>query len=215
MPFEMFLKLAGIEGESSDAKHKGEIDVLAWSWGLSHEAGSPAGGGAGAGRVKIEHISIQKLVDLASPLLALFGAQGKHITDGTLTTRKAGKGGDDFLLFKMTDVIVTSVQVAVDTNQLAESITLSFGKFEFDYRPTKPDGSLGTGAPSSGTLTESSRSSACVGARDHASIAREDGREPPFDGYARGWARHDVRGLDPIRAFHAVWLDGRDGLRPT
>ena len=151
MPFEMFLKLAGIEGESSDAKHKGEIDVLAWSWGLSEEAGrgdpqagSPAGGGAS--RVKIESISIQKLVDLASPLLALFGAQGKHITDGTLTTRKAGKGGDDFLLFKMTDVIVTSVQVAVDTNQPAESITLSFGKFEFDYRPTKPDGSLGTGS---------------------------------------------------------------------
>ena len=146
MPFEMFLKLAGIEGESSDAKHKGEIDVLAWSWGLSHEAGSPAGGGAGAGRVKIEHISIQKLVDLASPLLALFGAQGKHITDGTLTTRKAGKGGDDFLLFKMTDVIVTSVHVAVskDTGQPAESITLSFGKFELNYRPTNPDGSLGT-----------------------------------------------------------------------
>ena len=156
MPVEMFLKLAGIEGESSDAKHKGEIDVFAWSWGLSEEAGrgnpqagSPAGGGAG--RVKIESISIQKLVDLASPLLLLFSAQGKHITDGTLTTRKAGKGGGDFLLFKMTDVIVTSVHVAVskDTGQPAESITLNFGKFEFNYRPTNPDGSLGT-AKSSG-----------------------------------------------------------------
>jgi type VI secretion system secreted protein Hcp len=151
MPVEMFLKLAGIEGESSDAKHKGEIDVFAWSWGLSEEAGrgnpqagSPAGGGAG--RVKIESISIQKLVDLASPLLLLFSAQGKHITDGTLTTRKAGKGGGDFLLFKMTDVIVTSVHGAVskDTGQPAESITLSFGKSEFNYRPTSPDGSLGT-----------------------------------------------------------------------
>jgi len=156
MPIEMFLKLAGIEGESSDAKHKGEIDVLAWSWGLSEEAGrgnpqagSPAGGGAG--RVKIESISIQKLVDVASPLLLLFSAQGKHITDGTLTTRKAGKGGGDFLLFKMTDVIVTSVHLAVskDTDQPAESITLNFGKFEFNYRPTNPDGSLGT-AKSSG-----------------------------------------------------------------
>ena len=151
MPVEMFLKLAGIEGESSDAKHKGEIDVLAWSWGLSEEAGrdnpqagSPAGGGAG--RVKIESISIQKLIDVASPLLLLFSAQGKHITDGTLTTRKAGKGGGDFLLFKMTDVIVTSVHGAVskDTGQPAESITLSFGKFELNYRPTNPDGSLGT-----------------------------------------------------------------------
>ena len=151
MPVEMFLKLAGIEGESSDAKHKGEIDVLAWTWGLSDEAGrgnpqagSPAGGGAG--RVKIENISIQKLVDLASPLLLLFSAQGKHITDGTLTTRKAGKGGGDFLLFKMTDVIVTSVQMAAskDASQPAESITLGFGKVELDYRQTKQDGSLGT-----------------------------------------------------------------------
>ena len=146
MPLEMFLKLSGIEGESSDAKHKGEIDVLAWSWGLSQEAGSPAGSGGGAGRVKIENISIQKLVDLASPLLLLFGAQGKHITDGTLTTRKPSKAASDFLLFKMTDVIVTSVHVtaAKDNNQPAESITLSFGKVEFDYRPTKADGSPGT-----------------------------------------------------------------------
>ena len=91
MPFEMFLKLAGIEGESSDAKHKGEIDVLAWSWGLSHEAGSPAGGGAGAGRVKIEHISIQKLVDLASPLLLAATAKGSHIrTDRSQIRDAAG-----------------------------------------------------------------------------------------------------------------------------
>jgi type VI secretion system secreted protein Hcp len=139
MPVEMFLKLAGIDGESTDAKHKGEIDVLAWSWGLSQEGGSPAGGGGGAGRVKIENISIQKLVDLASPLLLSFSATGKHISDGTLTTRKAGKGakaGGEFLLFKMSNVIVTSVHVAAsqDGNAPTESITLSFGKVEFDYK---------------------------------------------------------------------------------
>ena len=139
MPVEMFLKLAGIDGESTDAKHKGEIDVLAWSWGLSQEGGSPAGGGGGAGRVKIENISIQKLVDLASPLLLSFSATGKHISDGTLTTRKAGKGakaGGEFLLFKMSNVIVTSVHVAAsqDSNAPTESITLSFGKVEFNYK---------------------------------------------------------------------------------
>jgi type VI secretion system secreted protein Hcp len=139
MPVEMFLKLAGIDGESTDAKHKGEIDVLAWSWGLSQEGGSPGGGGGGAGRVKIENISIQKLVDLASPLLLSFSATGKHISDGTLTTRKAGKGakaGGEFLLFKMSNVIVTSVQVAAaqDGNAPTESITLNFGKVEFDYK---------------------------------------------------------------------------------
>jgi type VI secretion system secreted protein Hcp len=136
MPVEMFLKLAGIDGESTDAKHKGEIDVLAWSWGLSQEGGSPGGGGGGAGRVKIENISIQKLVDLASPLLLSFSATGKHISDGTLTTRRAGKAGGEFLLFKMSNVVVTSVHVAAsqDGNVPTESITLNFGKVEFDYK---------------------------------------------------------------------------------
>ena len=135
MPVNMFLKLAGIDGESTDAKHKGEIDVLAWSWGLSQEGGS-AGGGGGGGRVKIENISIQKLVDLASPLLLSFSATGKHISDGTLTTRKAGKAAGEFLLFKMSNVIVTSVHVAAsqDGNAPTESITLNFGKVEFDYK---------------------------------------------------------------------------------
>ena len=144
MAVEMFLKLAGIEGESSDAKHKGEIDVLAWSWGLS-ETVSASGGGGGAGRTKIESLSIEKLVDLASPLLLSFSAQGKHISDGILATRKPSKVADDFLLFKMTDVIVTSVHVTAskETDQPAENIILNFGKLEFDYRPTKPDGSLG------------------------------------------------------------------------
>jgi type VI secretion system secreted protein Hcp len=149
MALEMFLKLAGIAGESLDAKHKGEIDVLAWSWGLSTpEAASAAGAGAGAGRVKIDNISIQKWVDIASPLLISSETTGKHITDGTLSTRKAGTAaGSDFLLFKMTDVSVSSVQVASSSgaDRPTESITLSFAKFEFDYQPIKADGSLGPG----------------------------------------------------------------------
>ena len=51
MPADIFLKLAGIDGESVDAKHKGEIDVLAWSWGLSEEP-PQTGGGGGVGKVK-------------------------------------------------------------------------------------------------------------------------------------------------------------------
>jgi type VI secretion system secreted protein Hcp len=148
MPIDMFLKLTGIQGESSDAKHKGEIDVLAWSWGLSEAVSASGGsGGAGAGRTEIEALSVEKLVDLASPLLLSFSAQGKHISDGMLATRKPGKATDDFLLFKMTDVIVMRVHMTAskDTNQPAERIVLRFGKLEFDYRPTKQDGSLGSG----------------------------------------------------------------------
>jgi type VI secretion system secreted protein Hcp len=136
MAIELFLKLTGIDGESIDAKHKGEIDVLAWSWGLSHEVAST--GGVPTGRTKIESISIQKLVDLASPLLLSASAQSKSISDGMLTARKAGKSGGEFLLFKMTNVVVTSVSVAATeaTDAPTESVNLSFGKLEFTYRTT-------------------------------------------------------------------------------
>ena len=31
----MFLKIDDVKGESRDDKHKDEIDVLAWSWGMT------------------------------------------------------------------------------------------------------------------------------------------------------------------------------------
>ena len=55
-----------------------------------------------------------------------------------LTTRKAGMGGAEFLLFKMTNVVVTSVNVAASeaTNAPTENVNLSFSKLEFTYRVT-------------------------------------------------------------------------------
>jgi type VI secretion system secreted protein Hcp len=79
MAVEIFLKLAGIEGESEDAKHKGEIDVLAWSWGVSETPGSQTGGGGGAGKPQFRDLSIQKLVDVTAPLLLAATAKGSHI----------------------------------------------------------------------------------------------------------------------------------------
>ena len=32
---DYFLQIEGIDGESTDKDHKDEIDVLAWSWGMS------------------------------------------------------------------------------------------------------------------------------------------------------------------------------------
>ena len=34
MAVDMFIKIGKCGGEAKDDKHKGEIDVLAWSWGL-------------------------------------------------------------------------------------------------------------------------------------------------------------------------------------
>ena len=39
----MFLKVQGVTGESADAEHKGEIEVVSWSWGMQASASVAAG----------------------------------------------------------------------------------------------------------------------------------------------------------------------------
>ena len=50
MASDLFIKIGDIKGESLDDKHKDEVDVLAWSWGVS-QSGSMHGGGGGGARL--------------------------------------------------------------------------------------------------------------------------------------------------------------------
>src|SRR5919108_4062049 len=111
MAVDLFLKLDGIQGESLDKAHKGEIELESFSWGESNAA-PPAGGGGGAGKVQIQDLHVVAHVNKASPSLVLACATGKHLKDAVLTARKAGKGQQEFLVFKFTDVLVSSYQIS-------------------------------------------------------------------------------------------------------
>jgi type VI secretion system secreted protein Hcp len=138
----MFAKIDGIPGESTDAKHKGEIDVLSFSWGLSSPAPSP-GGGVGVGRPAFQHATFSHVVDKASPLLAQSCALGQHHKVATITQRRDGGKAVDFLQFKFEDVVVTAVTDAGPADQpLAEQVQLAYAKVHLAYFPQKADGSL-------------------------------------------------------------------------
>ena len=146
MAVDMFLALKGeIKGEAQDAKHKGEIDVLAWSWGLSQSGSFHVGGGGGAGKANFQDISITKWVDSASAILMLYVANGDHFTDAKLTVRKAGKKPLEYLVIEMQKVMITSVSTGGSggEDRLTENITLNFAKVEVKYKEQKPDGSGG------------------------------------------------------------------------
>ena len=143
---DYFLKIDGIAGESVDSKHKGEIELESFSWGETN-AGPAHGGGAGggAGRVEIQDLHFVMRINKASPTLMLACATGKHIKQAVLTARKAGKTQLEFLIFKFTDLLVSSYQTGgsahSDTPPL-DQIAFNFGTIEMEYRPEKPDGSL-------------------------------------------------------------------------
>jgi type VI secretion system secreted protein Hcp len=143
MAVDMFLKLDGIKGESHDGKHKDEIHIESFSWGLSQTGVSGAGGGGGAGKVSVHDISITKFLDKSSAALALHVCSGKHIPNGLITVRKAGDKPLEYLKIKLTDILISGVQVAGHGggDLLTESISLNFAKFHIEYQEQKADGS--------------------------------------------------------------------------
>src|ERR1700704_1510183 len=76
MATDIFAKIGDIKGESLDAKHKDEIEVLSFSWGLTNGVSIGAGGGAGAGKATFQDLTIVHNIDKASPLLMKACATG-------------------------------------------------------------------------------------------------------------------------------------------
>jgi len=147
MAMSIFARIGTIKGESQDAKHKDEIDVLSWSWGVSQSGNAGHGGGGGAGKASFHDFNFTHHVDKASPLVMKACATGQHISDATITVRKAGKGQQEYLIIKMTDILVTSVSTSVSAEggTTIESVVLAFAKVDLEYKPQKPDGSLDVG----------------------------------------------------------------------
>ena len=146
MASDIFAKIGDIKGESQDDKHKDEIEVLSFSWGVTNPAVLSGGGGGGAGKATFHDLSIVHNLDKASPLLLRACATGMHIKDAVITHRKAGKGQQEYLIVKLNDVIITGVTHGGSPGQaISENVTLAFAKVDLEYKPQKADGSLDAG----------------------------------------------------------------------
>lgn len=142
---DYFLKLDRIPGESEDAKHKGEIELENWSWGAVQQGTAGLGGGDGAGKVAMRDLVCNMRVHKGSPKLFLACARGDHLPTATLTCRKAGYEQQEYVVYKLYDVLVTSYRIkgAEEGGTVpGEEITLQYAKFEMQYREQAVDGSL-------------------------------------------------------------------------
>jgi len=145
MASDYFLKIEGVDGESQDAKHKGEIEIDSFSFGATQIGAHAGGGGGGAGKVSMQDFHFTMKVNKASPKLFLVCATGEHIKKAVLTCRKAGKEQQEFYLVKMEDLLVSSYQTGGSSHGdviPTDQISLNFAKIEFEYKPQKADGTL-------------------------------------------------------------------------
>jgi type VI secretion system secreted protein Hcp len=143
---DFFLKIDGIEGESLDAKHKGEIPLLSWSFGAAQSGTSSHGSGAGGGKVNFQDFHFVMTVNKSTPKLIEKCADGSHIKQATLVCRKAGGEQQEYLKVTFTDILVSSYQIGGSGGSdlvPSDQISLNFSKIEFEYKEQKADGTLG------------------------------------------------------------------------
>jgi len=145
MAVDMFMKIPGVEGEARDGVHKGEIDVLAWGWGMDQSGSAHVGGGMGSGKVNVHDMAFTKYIDKASPDLMLSCCSGKHYTEAKLTVRKAGENPLEYLIITMQDVIIAGITTGGSggDDRLTENVRLNFAKVKVDYTEQTQGGAAG------------------------------------------------------------------------
>jgi type VI secretion system secreted protein Hcp len=143
---DYFLKIDGVEGESQDAKHKGEIDIASFDLGASQVGTGGVGSGSGAGKVKFEDMVFVMKVDKSSPVLMLACATGRHFAKATFVARKAGGNQLEYLTITLTDVLVSGFQMQ-DQGEgdpiPITVVTLNFAEIDVEYKAQTASGSLG------------------------------------------------------------------------
>lgn len=122
-----------LAGESTVPGHVGEIDVIAFNWGLQR-AGS-------ASTANVQNLTLTKRVDKASTSLMLSVFQATRFPTAVLFVRNQGANALDFFKVTMTDVAVVSYTTSgAGDGSLVESVSFSFNTIKFDYQPQNPDG---------------------------------------------------------------------------
>jgi len=144
---DMFFKVKGakhgeINGEAQDQKHKNEIEVLAWSWGMQGKAS--LGGGIATGKATMRELRITKRVDKSSTALMSALRTNELIKEATLTLRKIGKTPLEYLKIKIEEGRVMAIDLeAGDVSgspTLMERVAFSFNKISIEYTPQGADG---------------------------------------------------------------------------
>lgn len=144
----MFLFVQGakqgiIKGESEDATHVDEIEVLAWNWGMQAK-GATGGGTVAGGRTTIHELKVKKKVDRASTALMAVLRNNEPLTSVKLTMRKAGKTALEFLKITLKQARLTSLEIDAGdppgSVSMLESIAFSFNEIEVEYKSQGKDG---------------------------------------------------------------------------
>lgn len=125
-----WLRVPGIAGESTNADHKGEVDVLAYSQALDNKTCA---------------FAVQKNLDSASPAFAEAVARKTTLPSVVFSARKAGEGQKDFYTVTLASATIASLNTSFGggDDSAREEVVFSPRSVTVSYRAQDAKGSLG------------------------------------------------------------------------
>jgi type VI secretion system secreted protein Hcp len=147
MAVDYFLKIDGVEGESSDANFKNQIQLMSWSWGASQVSSVAGTGGSGAGKADLSDFSLMTYFDKSTPKFFKSIGLGTHIASGTLSAVKSGGQGKPYLKVDFAEIFVTSLQMSGSSEVPTVSISFTYNEIKIDYSVQDEKGNLKSTGP--------------------------------------------------------------------
>ncbi|MDP2897752.1 MAG: type VI secretion system tube protein Hcp [bacterium] len=151
MAYNMFLKVEGVDGDSTDAAHDKWIEVVSVNHGLSQEMIVPrdsSGEGHASGRrCQFRDFSVVKRLDRASVPLVSYCFNVQEIPEVTLEICRATGDKTTFMKIVLKRAFVASVSftgsASADDPLPMEEVIFRYGEIEWAYTETSPSGTPG------------------------------------------------------------------------
>ncbi|MBN1369585.1 MAG: type VI secretion system tube protein Hcp [Dehalococcoidaceae bacterium] len=131
--YDMFIKIEGMDGESTDANHMKWVDVLEYGWGIEEV---PGGTSRTTGSIMHLDLVVTKTLDKTSPGLAIKCSKGENIPSVILAISQAGGGRTQIMRYTLEDVVIKSIHVsgnAADEIRPVEEVSFSYRKITWLY----------------------------------------------------------------------------------
>ena len=139
MAVDFFLKLEGIDGQSSDKGHANWIEVFSIDHGAMQNVTMQRGADV-AGRGQFLPFKFTHAVDKATPKLQQFCMNGQKIAKAEFASCRAIAGVQvPVYEIKMENVKVAKAEVKTVEGEIVEEVELVAGKLTWKVTPIKPD----------------------------------------------------------------------------
>jgi type VI protein secretion system component Hcp len=137
---DAFALIDGITGDSTNAQHRGEVDLTGVRAGL-------LGGGAAlcgaTGKPQFGPIVVEKQIDRASVPLAARAITGTRIKTVRVVLSTTGSAPIRLLTYDLSDARVVSIRQVKRGNTLTEEVAFDFTRIAYTFVPQNADGSAG------------------------------------------------------------------------